>query len=101
MAKKSMIEREKKRSRTVAKFARKRAELLKQINDESLDDETRWNARIRFQKLPRDASPVRQVSRCALTGRPKGFYRKFGLGRNKLREMAMKGYVPGIVKSSW
>lgn len=101
MAKKSMIEREKKRARTVAKFARKRAELLKQMSDESLDDETRWNARIKFQKLPRNASPVRQMNRCGLTGRPKGFYRKFGLGRNKLREMAMQGYVPGVVKSSW
>lgn len=101
MAKKSMIEREKKRTRTVAKFARKRAELMKLINDFSVDDETKWNARQQLQKMPRDASPVRQTSRCALTGRPKGFYRKFGLGRNKLRELAMQGYVPGVVKSSW
>lgn len=101
MAKKSMIEREKKRARTVAKYARKRETLLAQIADESLDDETRWNARLQLQKLPRDASPVRQTNRCVLTGRPKGFYRKFGLGRNKLRELAMLGHVPGVVKSSW
>ena len=101
MAKVSMINRELKRAKTVAKFAVKR-EALKAIisNPESTDDE-KWEAQLKLQKLPRNASPVRQVRRCRLTGRPHGVYRRFGLSRNKLREAAMRGDVPGLVKSSW
>ena len=101
MAKQSMIEREKKRTKLVAKYAAKRAELKAIISDESLDDESRWKAQMAFQKLPRDSSPVRQRNRCEITGRPHGYYRKFGLGRNKLRESAMRGEIPGLVKASW
>lgn len=101
MAKKSMIAREKKRAKTVARYARKRAEIKARASDVNLSDEERWEAQMQLQALPRNASPVRMVNRCNLTGRPKGFYRKFGLGRNKLRELAMQGYVPGVVKSSW
>jgi small subunit ribosomal protein S14 len=101
MAKTSMVEREKKRARMVAKYARKRTELKAIINDRSLPDEERWTAQEKLQKMPRDASPVRRQRRCGLTGRPHGVYRKFGLGRNKLREAAMRGDVPGLVKSSW
>jgi small subunit ribosomal protein S14 len=101
MAKTSMVEREKKRTRMVAKYAKKRAELKAVVNDRSAPDEDRWAAQVQLQKLPRDASPVRQQRRCGLTGRPHGVYRKFGLGRNKLREAAMRGDVPGLVKSSW
>ena len=101
MAKKSMIAREAKRSRTVAKYAAKRAKLKEIIADQSASDEARWDAQIQLQKLPRNASPVRQQRRCQITGRPHGVYRKFGLCRNKLREAAMRGDVPGLVKSSW
>lgn len=101
MAKLSMKEREKKRQETVAKFAKKRAELKAVIANGSASEEERWEAQIKLQKLPRDASPSRLRNRCGLTGRPHGFYRKFGLGRNKLREAAMRGDVPGLVKSSW
>ena len=101
MAKTSMVEREKKRARTVAKYAKKRGELKAIIGNHSATDEERWDAQIRLQKLPRNASPVRQRRRCGLTGRPHGVYRKFGLGRNKLREAAMRGDVPGLVKASW
>ncbi len=101
MAKTSMVEREKKRARMVAKYAKKRAELKAIINDKSLPEEERWLAQEKLQKLPRNSSPVRQQRRCGLTGRPHGVYRKFGLGRNKLREAAMRGDVPGLVKSSW
>jgi len=101
MAKTSMVEREKKRARMVAKYAKKRAELKAIINDKSLPDEERWAAQEKLQKIPRNASPVRKQRRCGLTGRPHGVYRKFGLGRNKLREAAMRGDVPGLVKSSW
>ena len=101
MAKTSMVEREKKRARMIAKYAKKRAELKEIINDRSLPDEERWIAQEKLQKLPRNASPVRKQRRCGLTGRPHGVYRKFGLGRNKLREAAMRGDVPGLVKSSW
>jgi small subunit ribosomal protein S14 len=96
-----MVEREKKRARMIAKYAKKRAELKEIINDRSLPDEERWIAQEKLQKLPRNASPVRKQRRCGLTGRPHGVYRKFGLGRNKLREAAMRGDVPGLVKSSW
>ncbi|MBK81928.1 MAG: 30S ribosomal protein S14 [Gammaproteobacteria bacterium] len=101
MAKTSMVEREKKRARMIAKYAKKRAELKAIINDRNLPDEERWIAQEKLQKLPRNASPVRKQRRCGLTGRPHGVYRKFGLGRNKLREAAMRGDVPGLVKSSW
>ena len=101
MAKTSMVEREKKRARMIAKYAKKRAELKAIINDRNLPDEERWIAQEKLQKLPRNASPVRKQRRCGLTGCPHGVYRKFGLGRNKLREAAMRGDVPGLVKSSW
>ena len=101
MAKNSMVEREKKRAKTVAKYAAKRQALKAIINDKSVSDEERWDAQIKLQKMPRNASPVRQQRRCGLTGRPHGVYRKFGLARNKLREAAMRGDVPGLVKASW
>ena len=101
MAKQSMVQREKKRAKTVAKYAVKRAELKKIISDVNASDEEKWDAQIALQKLPRNASPVRQQRRCQVTGRPHGVYRKFGLCRNKLREAAMNGYVPGLVKASW
>ncbi|TNF86935.1 MAG: 30S ribosomal protein S14 [Gammaproteobacteria bacterium] len=101
MAKNSMVEREKKRAKTVAKYAAKRAALKAIISDRNASDEDRWEAQIKLQKLPRDASPVRQQRRCGITGRPHAVYRKFGLARNKLREAAMRGDVPGLVKASW
>ena len=101
MAKKSMIAREVKRIKTVAKYAGKRAALKAQMNDQSLSTEERYEARLKLQKLPRDASPVRLQRRCQITGRPHAVYRRFGLSRNKLRELAMNGDVPGLVKSSW
>jgi small subunit ribosomal protein S14 len=96
-----MVEREKKRAKIVAKYAAKRAALKAIIHDAKASDEERWDAQLKLQALPRDASPVRQQRRCGLTGRPHGVYRKFGLGRNKLREAAMRGDVPGLVKASW
>ena len=101
MAKKSMIAREKKRAVLVAKYAEKRTALKAIIADVNASDEEKWDAQVALQKLPRDASPVRQRRRCQITGRPHGVYRKFGLGRNKLREAAMRGDVPGLVKASW
>jgi small subunit ribosomal protein S14 len=101
MAKKSMIAREKKRTQTVARYAVKRAALKAILVDMQVSDDERWDAQVKLQKLPRDASPVRQRRRCQITGRPHGVYRKFGLCRNKLREAAMRGDVPGLVKSSW
>ena len=101
MAKTSMVEREKKRAKTRAKYAAKRAELKAIIGDRNLSDEERWDAQLKIQALPRDASPVREQRRCGVTGRPHAVYRKFGLARNKLREAAMRGDVPGLVKASW
>ena len=101
MAKKSMVARENKRARTVAKYAVKRAKLKETIADVKATDDARWEAQTALQRLPRNASPVRQQRRCQITGRPHGVYRKFGLCRNKLREAAMRGDVPGLVKSSW
>lgn len=101
MAKTSMINRERKRARMVVKYAAKRAELKKRAVDMKLSEEERQEARLKLNKLPRDASPTRGRNRCALTGRPHGFYRKFGLSRNKLREAAMRGDIPGLVKASW
>lgn len=101
MAKLSMVNREKKRMRLVNKYAAKRAELKARIKDISLGEEQRKAAREKLNMLPRDSSPGRIRNRCKLTGRPHGYYRKFGLGRNKLREAAMRGDIPGLVKSSW
>jgi len=101
MAKTSMINREKKRAKLVAKYAAKRAELKAKIKNPATSDEERDDAIRRLQMLPRDSSPVRQQNRCNLTGRPHGYYRKFGLGRNKLREHVMRGDVPGVHKASW
>ena len=101
MAKKSMIARENKRARLVAKYAQKRTTLKAILNDVNASDDEKWDAQIALQKLPRDASPVRQQRRCQITGRPHAVYRKFGLCRNKLREAAMRGDVPGLVKASW
>lgn len=101
MAKVSMINREKKRTKLVKKYARKRAELKALISNPEIGFEERQEAMFALQKLPRDSSPVRQRNRCAISGRPRGFYRKFGLGRNKLREAAMRGDVPGLRKASW
>ena len=101
MAKTSMIERETKRAKLVAKYAVKRAELKAVINSVNSSDEERWEATVKLQKLPRDASPTRRQRRCRITGRPHAVYRKFGLCRNKLREAAMRGDVPGLVKASW
>lgn len=101
MAKISIIEREKKRERTVAKYATKRAELKRKLKDPSVSDEDKDELRKKFNALPRNASPCRLRNRCRATGRPHGFYRKFGLSRTKLREAAMRGDIPGLVKSSW
>ena len=101
MAKTSMIAREDKRKRTAARFSAKRATLKAIISSVTASDEEKWDAQIKLQKLPRDASPTRQRNRCQITGRPHGVYRKFGLCRNKLREAAMRGDVPGLTKASW
>jgi len=101
MAKKSMIAREKKRARLVAKYAAKRAELKAIINNPASTPEQVDEAVIKLQKMPRDASPARQQRRCRISGRPHAVYREFGLCRNKLREAAMRGDVPGLVKASW
>jgi small subunit ribosomal protein S14 len=101
MAKLALINREQKRRKTVAKFAVKRAALLEIANDAQRGDDERAEARAAFQLLPRNASPVRLRNRCRLTGRPRGVFRKFGLGRNKLREIAMRGEIPGLTKASW
>ena len=101
MAKLALVNRNEKRRETVKKFAAKRAELLAVVNNQKLSPEERYEARLKFQKLPRDSSPVRIRNRCALTGRPRGVYRKFGLARGKLREIAMRGEIPGVIKASW
>jgi small subunit ribosomal protein S14 len=101
VAKLSLIEREKKRTKTVAKFAAKRAELKAIIEDTSKSEEERYDARLKLQALPRNASPTRQRNRCALTVRPRGTFRKFGLGRAKIREIAFRGEIPGGTKASW
>jgi small subunit ribosomal protein S14 len=101
MAKLAVKLREQKRRQTVAKFKAKRQALLDLIRDPRTADEDREAARLKLQKLPRDASPSRLRNRCAITGRPRGVYRKFGLGRNKLRELALRGEVPGVIKASW
>src|SRR5919201_4274043 len=101
MAKLAVKLRDKKRRKLVEKFKAKRAALLEIIQDSRASDEAKEEARAKLQKLPRDASPVRIRNRCALTGRPRGVYKKFGLGRSKLRDLALKGEVPGIIKASW
>jgi len=101
LAKLSLIQRELKREKLVAKFAKKYAELKAITNDAKKSDEERYAARLELQKLPRNANPTRQRNRCALTGRPRGTFRKFGLGRNKIRDLAFKGDIPGVVKASW
>ncbi|CAB3759188.1 30S ribosomal protein S14 [Paraburkholderia humisilvae] len=101
MAKLALIEREKKRARLVAKYAAKRAALKAIIDDVSKSDEERYAARLDMQQLPRNANPTRQRNRCAITGRPRGTFRKFGLARNKIREIAFRGEIPGLTKASW
>ena len=101
MAKKSMIAREAKRSATVKRYAAKRAEYRRVIRSPASTDDERETAQIKLQGLPRDASPVRQRNRCAISGRPHGYYRKFGLARNKLREATRRGEIPGLSKASW
>jgi small subunit ribosomal protein S14 len=101
MAKNSMIARENRRARAVKRYATRRAELKAVIKNVTSSDEERYQAQLRLQAMPRDASPTRKRNRCRITGRPHGYYRKFGLSRNKLREAAMRGDVPGLVKASW
>jgi small subunit ribosomal protein S14 len=101
MAKNSMIAREDKRARTVKRYAAKRTGLKAIIKNPKSSDEERDAAQLKLRELPRDASPTRKRNRCRITGRPHGYYRKFGLARNKLREAAMRGDVPGLVKASW
>ncbi|NLF53175.1 MAG: 30S ribosomal protein S14 [Thauera phenolivorans] len=101
MAKLALINREEKRRKLADKYAAKRAALVAQVNDTTLSDEERMSARLALQQLPRNANPTRQRNRCSLTGRPRGVFRKFGLCRNKLREMAFRGEVPGMTKASW
>ena len=101
MAKMSVIQREKKRERLVAKYAKKYAELKAVSEDAKKSDEERYAARLELQQLPRNANPTRLRNRCEVTGRPRGTFRKFGLGRNKIRELAFKGDIPGLVKASW
>jgi small subunit ribosomal protein S14 len=101
MAKKSVVNRDLKRRATVKKFAAKRKALIAIVQDQKVSEDDRMAARLKIQALPRDSSPVRLRNRCALTGRPRGVYSKFGLGRSKLREIAMRGEVPGMTKASW
>ncbi|MBI5658590.1 MAG: 30S ribosomal protein S14 [Nitrosomonadales bacterium] len=101
MAKRAVINRDQKRRVTVKKFAAKRAALLAIVTDIKLSEEERYAARLKLQALPRNASPVRLRNRCALTGRPRGVFSKFGLGRSKLRDFAMRGEIPGVIKASW
>jgi small subunit ribosomal protein S14 len=101
MAKKSMIAREQRRLKLSRKLAARRAELRSRVIDESLSADDRWQAMMDLQKLPRDSNAARQRNRCSITGRPRGYYRKFGLSRNKLREVCMQGEAPGVAKSSW
>jgi len=101
MAKVSMIQREKKRAKLTAKYAEQRAALKETLRNPNSTDEEVMDAQLKLQKLPRDSSPVRRRNRCQISGRPRGYYRKFGLARNKLREATMRGDVPGLKKASW
>jgi len=101
VAKVALIQRELKREKLVAKFAGKYAELKAIANDAKRSDDERAAARLALQKLPRNANPTRQRNRCEITGRPRGTFRQFGLGRSKIREMAFEGAIPGVTKASW
>src|SRR5262249_15769228 len=101
MAKLSLINRDEKRRLLVKKYAKRREALMAIIENARVSDEDRFAARLKLQQLPRNANPTRLRNRCAMTGRPRGYFRKFGLGRNKLREFAMRGEIPGMVKASW
>jgi small subunit ribosomal protein S14 len=101
MAKKSMLMRQRHREQAVKRYAKKRIELKELIRNPRTSDDDKLEAQKKLQKLPRDANPVRLRNRCALTGRPHGFYRKFGLARTKLRETTMRGEIPGLRKASW
>ena len=101
MSKLALINRQQKREKLVAKYAKKRAALEAIIDNARVSDDDRFAARLKLQQLPRNANPTRLRNRCAITGRPRGVFRKFGLGLNKLREYAMRGEIPGIVKASW
>jgi small subunit ribosomal protein S14 len=101
MAKTSLKQREDKREKLVAKYAKKYAELKSIIDDAKKSEDERYAARLELQKLPRNANPTRLRNRCELTGRPRGTFRKFGLARNKIRELAFKGDIPGVIKASW
>jgi small subunit ribosomal protein S14 len=101
MAKLSLINRDQKRRKLVKKFAKKREALVAIIDDAKASDETRFAARLKLQQLPRNANPTRLRNRCGITGRPRGTFRKFGLARNKIREIAMRGEIPGMIKASW
>ena len=101
MAKLSLINRDIKRAKLAEKFAAKRAALKATIDDQSKSDEERYEARLQLQQLPRNANPTRQRNRCVITGRPRGVFKKFGLTRHKVREMAMRGEIPGMSKASW
>jgi small subunit ribosomal protein S14 len=101
VTRKALVNREQKRRKMVAKYAKTRTELKNVIADLKLSEEERYGARLKLQQLPRSSSATRLRNRCALTGRPRGVYRKFGLGRNKLREIAMRGEIPGMIKASW
>ena len=101
MSKLALINRQYKREKLVAKYAKKRAELIAITGNIRISEEERQKARRKLEQLPRDSSPTRLRNRCTLTGRPRGVFRKFGLGRNKLREIAMRGEIPGVVKASW
>jgi small subunit ribosomal protein S14 len=101
MAKVSMVQREKKRAKLVEKYDERRLALRKIIKDPETSDSEKWEAQLKLQKLPRDSSRIRRRNRCGLTGRPHGYYRKFGLARNKLREVASNGEIPGLRKASW
>jgi small subunit ribosomal protein S14 len=101
MARQSIVNREQKRRKTVQKFAARRSELMTVLKSSSASEEEKAQAREKLQKLPRDSSPVRLRNRCALTGRPRGVFKKFGLARGKLREIALRGEIPGVIKASW
>lgn len=101
MAKKALINREVKRVALAKRYAAKRAAIFSVIHNMDATDEERFEARLKFQSIPRNAAPVRQRRRCAITGRPRGVFRKFGLGRIKVREIAMRGAIPGVIKASW
>jgi small subunit ribosomal protein S14 len=101
LAKKSLIQRQDKREKLVARFAKKHSELSAIANDAKRSDEERYAARLELQKLPRNANPTRLRNRCELTGRPRGTFRMFGLGRSKIRDLAFKGDIPGVIKASW